>query len=309
MRNAAVLALVVWAASAQAGLLGPGQTLRRIPFTLADGDKPMLAATVGDHSGRVLLDNGTPYAIFINRDSVALGAGTPLAQGRAASGQLIHVQRHDKVAVAIDGQALAVDDTVLSGNFGFTAPAFGADFLGFLGTPALQPDAFALDYPQQQLVLIKPQPDGGLGALAPTATETLAQWAFSLPPGGQPSFAVQLGTLPLVAELDTGDAGTLYASDATVALLRQQGLLRAAGDRWQLRGLRIAGVRMAPTPVGLVQAGGPDDHRNNGQPDLLRLGAAFLRAQPLLWNFAAHQLTLLKPGSAYPKRLRAASAP
>lgn len=85
--------------SARAGLLAEGQVLRSIPFAVRDGHKPMIAARVGAESGFMMLDNGTPDALFLNRDAAALPEGSFVARGVAASGQAIDVQSHSTPAV------------------------------------------------------------------------------------------------------------------------------------------------------------------------------------------------------------------
>ena len=132
--------------SARAGLLAEGQVLRSIPFAVRDGHKPMIAARVGAESGFMMLANGTPDALFLNRDAAALPEGSFVARGVAASGQAIDVQSHSTPAVWIDGVPVVIANTVRSGNFQFTASGPGSDFLGFIGTGMLEGGAFVLDY-------------------------------------------------------------------------------------------------------------------------------------------------------------------
>ena len=48
-----------------------GQNWREIPLAVAD-PKPMIVARVGDMGGRIMFDNGTSKAVFLNRDAASL---------------------------------------------------------------------------------------------------------------------------------------------------------------------------------------------------------------------------------------------
>jgi hypothetical protein len=118
---------------------------------------------------------------------------------------------------------------------------------------------------------------------------------FSIWPGEQPTSVAQIGESALLLDFDTGDAGTLYLQDATRAGLIAAGHLTGGPEFFEISGLRIAGVDFAPTRVRVVQAGGAKDFRKSGASDFLRLGAGFLAANPVLWNFAERELVFLTP--------------
>lgn len=289
-------------------LLAPGQAQRSLPFEVRDG-KPMLRATVAGRPGVLMLDNGTPDALFLNRDALALDPGRAVARGTAASGQVIDVQAHAAPALRVGQQPLAWAATVRSGNFGFTAPGLGADFLGFIGTPMVLDQAFVLDYGRRRLTLLRVDAQGALPLPAPTPAEVLAELPFRLQPGGQPELSAQWLERTVRVELDTGDNGTLYASAELQSQLQAEGALRrtdtAAGEGWTLHGLVLGGLPLADMPVQLQRAGSALDMRPRAQgtPDLLRLGAALLARQPSLWNFPARRITLLRPDAAFLARL------
>lgn len=292
------------ALSANAGLLEHDQSTRVIPFTLRDTDKPLIEATVAGKNGRMLFDNGTPDALFLNRDAVSLAEGKFLARGYAASGQRIEVQEHTTPAIRIAGQTVSLPERIRSGDFAFTAPAFGDDFLGFIGTKMIANDAFLLDYARRHLVLLKTGTDGALPVTPPQFDEIVATTRFMIWPGGQPTFAAAIGKLPIITDIDTGDSGTLYVTATTRRQLIAQHFLEADGKNWRLTGLTIDGVLFEPTPVRLVDAGGPADFRKEGHLDQLRVGAAFLMANTCLWNFPAKTLTFLKPDAPFLELLK-----
>lgn len=285
-------------------LLGPGQAQRSLPFEVRDG-KPMLRASVAGRQGVLMLDNGTPDAVFLNRDALALGPGQPVGRGTAASGQAIDVQAHAAPPLRVGPQPLALPATVRSGNFGFTAPGLGNDFLGFIGTPMVVQQAFVLDYGRRRLTLLGTDARGTLPLPGPGPADVLVELPFGLQPGGQPELPAQLLGQALRVDIDTGDGGTLYASAGFQAQLQAAGaLLRdgaARGDTWTLRGLVLGGQPQADLPVQLRRAGSAQDLRppQPGPPDLLRLGAAFLARQPSLWNFPGRRITLLRPDAAF----------
>lgn len=171
--------------------------------------------------------------------------------------------------------------------------------MGFIGTPLLQHTAFVLDYARHQLVLLKVSPSGVLEETAIAASDVVLQTRFMLWPGGQPTFAGTLGTMPILIDIDTGDSGTLYATPNLRAQLLKTKRLQADGQTWQLSGLRLGGVTLQATPVHLVEAGGAQDFRTEGHLDQLRLGAALLARYPCVWNFPAKTLTFLKPGAVF----------
>ena len=158
-RRAAHIALslsLLWALApawgANPGLLREGQAARAIPLTIRDGDKPMVDASIGGRTGVLMFDNGTPDLLFLNRAALTLPAGRLLGSGFAASGQVIQVQAHAAPPIAIAGEPLALSGDVRSGDFGFTAPGLGEDFLGFIGTPMVADDAFAVDHKGHSVV-------------------------------------------------------------------------------------------------------------------------------------------------------------
>ena len=296
---AAALAIFFVAMPACAGLLAEGQTIRVIPFGLRDADKPMIEATIAGKQGMLMFDNGTPDMLFLNRGALDLPGGRFVARGFAASGQPIEVQAHTAPRIDIHGQPLTMPGPVRSGDFAFTAPALGNDFLGFIGTKMVEGDAFVLDYARRILVVLKAGKDGSLPVASPKASDVAATVRFLIWPGEQPTIAASLGSLPIVTDFDTGDSGTLYVTAASQEMLRKQKILVPRGGRWRLHGLTVGGVVFNPTTVRVVEAGGSRDFRTAGPADQLRLGASFLAANPCLWNFPARTLTFLKPDAAF----------
>ena len=161
----ATLAFSATASAARADLLAEGQDWREIPFDVVD-QKPLLAARIGQTAGRMMFDTGTPEAVFLNRDAAVLPKGKVVGNGFAASGQAIEVQLHDAPEVQIGGLPFATGPAVVSGNFGFVEAMFGPDYLGFIGTPAVQDGAFVLDYQRRVLTVLHSDADGGAGRAA-----------------------------------------------------------------------------------------------------------------------------------------------
>jgi hypothetical protein len=279
-------------------LLPDGLTHRAIPFQVRDG-KPFVATRIDGQDGVMMFDTGTPDALFLNRDALTLPPGAPVAQGRAASGQVITVQSHPAPDIVVDGQPFHPADHLRSGDFRFVQDGLGQDFLGFIGTPAVQDHAFTLDYKRQMLTLFRVGADGTLAGANLDPSDIVARIDFVLPPGEQPTAVALIGIRPILLDFDTGDSGTLYVTAATRTALVASGHLRGDGGAvaW-LGGLVLGGTAFPETPVRIVAAGGPQDFRRTGQPDQLRLGAAFLARHPGLWNFPAHSLTFLISDSA-----------
>jgi hypothetical protein len=293
---------------ASADLLAPGQVIRAIPFELRDGDKPMVRATVAGRSGVMMVDNGTPDAVFLNRSALPLNDGRFVARGSAASGQAIEVRAHPAPPMQIAGQPCTPADTVRSGDFGFTASGLGDDFLGFIGTGMVEPLAFVLDHTRRHWVVMRPGADRSLPVAPPQHADIVVSVPFLIWPGEQPTIAASLGGWPVITDFDTGDGGTLYLTATTRERLAAQGLLMPEGDHWRLHGLTIGSVRFDPTPVRVVDAGSAQDVRTTGHADQLRLGAQFLAAHPCLWNFPAKTLTFLAPDAPFLRKLAAAAA-
>lgn len=280
--------LCLWAGSAFAQMLDDGQDRREIPVQLVDG-KPLVAVTVDGRDGVMMLDNGTPEAVMFNRDAIDLGAGQEVARGNAASGQPVVVMVHDAPELVVAGQELALGVKVVSGDLGFVEAGFGPGFMGFIGTPALEDDPFVIDFTQKKLIVVR------AGQLDLPPGDVRGRIVFSIWPGEQPTSVARIGDAALLLDFDTGDGGTIYLQDDTRASLVAAGHLTGGPDLWVLSGLRIGGVDFAPTPVRVVQAGGPEDYRRTGASDFLRLGAGFLAANPVFWNFADRELVFLTP--------------
>lgn len=289
VRLACILALCAGPSLAQ--LLPDGQDLREIPFAIVDG-KPLLEVTVNGQPGQMMLDNGTPEAVMLNREAAELAPGQEVARGNAASGQPIIVMLHDAPTLTVDGQAMALPAKMLSGDFGFVEAGFGAGFMGFLGSPAVEPEPFLLDYSRKRLVVLR------AGTFALTSDDIRGEVVFSYWKGEQPTSAVQIGDHAMLVDFDTGDNGTLYLRPESQAALTKAGLLTGGPDLWDLTSIRLGEMEVGPITVTLVQAGGPMDFRRSGPADFLRLGTRFLADTPTLWDFQQSRLIFLAPGAA-----------
>ena len=294
----AALALLAATTCAFADLLPDGQDWREIPFEVVD-QKPMLAAVVGDLAGRMMFDTGTPEPVFLNRDAAPLPEGKVVANGFAASGQAIEVRLHDAPSVQIGGLPFATAPVVISGDFGFVEGMFGADYLGFIGTPAVEAGAFTLDYRRQVLTILRTDALGTLAVPPPKASDVVARLTFTLIPGEQPTTGAFIGSLPVVLDFDTGDSGTLYLRPEIRARAEAEGLLMAKGDTALLTNVTFGGAQFDGLAVRLVEAGGPQDKRPWPGSDALRLGADFLSRHPSLWNFPAGTITVLRPDAEF----------
>lgn len=283
--------LVLCTAPAFADLLPEGQDRRDIPFAVVDG-KPMLEVIINGQPGQMMLDNGTPELAMLNRDAAELAVGQEVARGNAASGQPIIVMLHDAPELQVDGQVLALPAKVVSGDFGFVEAGFGEGFLGFLGSPAVEPHPFLVDYARKRLVILRE------GRFALTPEDIRGEVVFSYWKGEQPTLAGQIGDQAMLVDFDTGDNGTLYLRPETQDALVASGLLTGGPDLWELRSIRLGGAEFGPITVSLVKAGGPKDFRRSGPSDFLRLGARFLADTPTLWDFPQNRLIFLAPGAA-----------
>jgi hypothetical protein len=294
----ASIALATTSPATRAEVLAAGQDWREIPFDVVDL-KPMIAARVGDMTGRMMFDTGTPEAIFLNRDAAPLAEGVVVANGFAASGQAIEVRLHDAPPVQIGGVDFATGPKVISGDFGFAEVMFGADYLGFIGTPFVSDGAFTLDYGRGVLTLLRTQDQGALVVPPPAPSDVVAQLTFALIPGEQPTTGAFVGGLPVVLDFDTGDSGTFYLRPETRARLEAAGTLVTAGEAGTLSGVTFGGATFDGLAVRLVEAGGSQDTRPWPGSDALRLGADFLSRNPSLWNFPAGTITILRPDAGF----------
>lgn len=294
----ATLVLLATAPVAHADLLPAGQDWREIPFVVVD-QKPLLAAKVGDMAGRMMFDTGTPEAVFLNRDAVSLPEGRFLGTGSAASGQAIEARLHDAPAVQIAGLPFATAPVLVSGNFEFVEVMFGADYLGFVGSPAVEGGAFTLDYGRQVLTILRSTATGALAVPPPEAADVVARLTFAMMPDEMPVAGAYIGSLPVVLEFDTGDSGTLYLRAETRARLAAERLLAVTGEAGILASVSFGGATFDGISVQLVEAGGPLDKRPWPGSDALRLGADFLSEHPSLWNFPAGTITFLRPDAAF----------
>ncbi len=283
---------------AVADLLGPDEDRREIPFTIGDG-KPMIAAEIGGVAGRVMFDTGTPDVVFLNRDAVPLDAGTFLAEGRAASGQTIEVRQHEAPPVAIGGRNYATGDAIRSGNFGFAEELLGPDFLGFVGAPAVDGEAFLLDYDRRRLTVLRTDAQGALTVAPPSGSDVLARIEVTPGEGALPTSVAAVAGRQIAVDFDTGDGGTLYLRAGAMDDLRAANALTIDRDRAHLAELSLGGAVFADLTVRLVEAGGPEDARSETDADLLRIGAGFLSIYPTLWLLPAGRIEILRPGASF----------
>lgn len=297
MRYLCAALLALWAGPALAQMLAEGEDRRTVPFTVMDG-KPMLPVTVAGQDGVMMFDLGTPSAVFLNRGAAALPPGPEVGRGFAASGQEIVVQLHEAPEVAVAGQVLPLSGQVRSGDFSFAHGVYGADFMGFLGLPAVADHGVLLDYGQSALTAIAVR-EGGMAVPPPEGADVIARLDLLLIPEELPMAVGRIGEVPILVTFDTGDVGAAYLTPGTRARLAAAGLLvEGATGFWEVSGLTLGGALMLPAPVALIEAGGEADMRRVGQPDELRLGAAFFATYPTLWDFPARRLMILRADAA-----------
>ena len=295
----AMMAVVALAGLGQEpGLLGDSVDWREIPFAIVEA-KPLIEARVSGTPGRMMFDTGTPLTVLVNRDAVALEGGHDSRTGSVASGQSVDIRNHAPVPIEFGGVAIAAGPVLISGDFGFIEVAFGEDFLGFVGTPAVEEGAFLLDYSRQVLTILRTDADGALVAGPPASGEVVARFSFVRDEGEQPTTGAFIGSLPIVLDFDTGDSGTLYLRPETRASLEAEGVLAVEGDEAVLRALRLGGAVFADVTVRIIEAGGAEDGRTWSGSNSLRLGAGFLSEHPSLWNYPAGTITILEPGAAF----------
>lgn len=202
---------------------------------------------------------------------------------------------HDAPPVALAGQALALSPKVTSGDFSFAEGAYGPDFLGFVGTPALMGHVFLLDYPAARMTVFDPAT-----APAPKPEDILDTVPFAYWPDQQPTMAGLVGDRPMLVDVDTGDRGTIYLRPETKAALLADGVLESTPQGLVLKRLALGKAVFTDLPVAEVVAGGPKDMRPSGPVDFLRLGSAFLATHRVLWDFPARRLIFLTPDAVYP---------
>ncbi|WP_431297779.1 hypothetical protein [Tabrizicola sp. BL-A-41-H6] len=284
VKLAAILMLLATSASAQ--LLENGQDRREIDLQVIDG-RALVAVAIDGQSGLMMIDNGTPQAVMLNRDAVTLSAGQEVGRGVAASGQSVVVDLHEAPVMTVAGRPFALPERVTSGNFAFVEEGFGAGFMGFIGSPVLSEAPFLLDLSRKRMVVMRSV------SLDLIQADVRGRIFFSIWNDSLPTSVVEVGRTAMLVDFDTGDSGTLYLRDATRAALVAGGNLCCGPGIMELSGLRIGGVDFSPTPVRVVQAGGPEDFRRTGASDNLRLGASFLMQNPVLWDFASRELVFL----------------
>jgi hypothetical protein len=284
---AVLLALAALPGAAQS-LLAPDEAAREIAIEFSGG-RVFLPAVVASSPGVMMFDTGTADAIFLNRDAVALPEGQVLGRGLTASGQWIEVRGHPAPPIVLAGRAAGLQ-TVRSGNFGFVQDQLRPDFLGFAGAGLLEGVAF--------------QPDLDAGVLRlwrsdalPKALRSAHVWQpMGRVPGGLPRLEGRIGGAAIAVELDSGDGGTLYLTEARAAALRAAGRLIEGAEGAVLRDFTVAGQPLTGFALRLVMAGGPEDHRETdtdmGAGDAVRLGAGFIAACGGVWDFGANRLGL-----------------
>lgn len=284
---------------ANASLLEENQNMRTISFTLRDNYKPMIEAVVAGKKGVLMFDIGTPDLMFLNRYPLNLPAGKYVTKGFTSSGQLIEVQNHLTPLITINNLRINLPDHIRSGDFRFTESGLGFDFLGFIGAKMIEKDAFLLDYSTKRLLIMKLDSKGELLTNAPQDSEIMAIVNFSLSKNGLPMITASIGDLPIITDFDTGDSGTLYASQYLLKKLSEQGSLKQEDKLWRLSGINISGKSFNSILVKVVEARSDQDFRSIEYPDQLRLGSSFFSTNPSLWNYSKKSVYFIHPHAKF----------
>lgn len=245
----------------------------------------LIEGQVDGQTGVFILDTGSPFPFFLNREFVNLGPGEVAAHGNAGSGQSVEVRLHREAhALRLAGGVTVAQPEVRSGNLGFVAKGLGIPLLGFVGSGFLRDYRFTLD--------------GRLGEvrLCPAAAD-LAQAGESKPlavirlqPAEEvPSLLVEVGDRRMPAILDTGAADSVSLTASTRAALSASGLLTSEGQG-AARTLGLHALRHNGLRFDLVGA------KDGGQSsDRMILGHGFLLRYRSVWDLRAGTVELLTP--------------
>lgn len=253
----------------------------------------LVAGQVNGQPGRFMLDSGTPYRFFLNRNAVPLTVGPELARGRAGSGQAIVVHAAlDVAALQLAGHA-ELPDTDAPPASGMQAADFGflqqliPDFLGFVGAPWMAQHVLALRYAPAQLLLA--DADTGADRLQ-QGSERVTLIHFAGQDGALPYALFQLGGIHLRALFDTGNPGSLQLTAEAHARLTQAGALHCN-----------AGPPVTCVPLALHH--GPHLLESDALPltigadNRIVLGAGLLQRHVSVWNLRAGTLDLRRDNS------------
>jgi len=254
-----------------------------LPFTVKEGFI-LIQGSVDASRGVFMLDTGTPFDFFINRDLVPLPVGEGGASGSASSGQQIVMLKHGgNHIVRLAGAYAYTASNVRSGNLGFVGEALHIPLLGFLGVEWLEHYEFTLDYHRQVLKLAKL--DGNGAMTHRTLTSPVGILPFSID-GSFTRLTLELNGIVLPAILDTGAQGSATLSSATRQQLERAGLLKRSklGNEWKLA---LSSVRIGAEHLYL------DGLRDNGEgADEITLGYAFLKHYRSVWNYRTMTVAL-----------------
>lgn len=273
------------------------QAVVELPIEIHHGHV-LVAGQVNGQPGRFMLDNGTPFGFFLNRNQVALAVGPELARGHAGSGQPVVVHAALDVAslhlaghAELPGPAGGPDLAPHAADFGFLQTII-PDFLGFVGAPWLARQLFALRYAPARLLLA--DADRGAAALQ-QGSERVALIRFEGRDGVLPHARLQLGDTDLRGLFDTGNPGTLQLTADTRARLERSGALRCENGppvRCQPLDLRHGTQRLASSPMPLTL----------GADNRVVLGTAVLQHHVSVWDLRAGTLDLRRDLQHPPQR-------
>lgn len=252
----------------------------KLPFSTHDGFI-LIEGDIDGVRGVFMLDTGTPFQFFANRDFADLPDGEPVASGGAASGQRIIVYRHrNPHSITLTGGHRWDLADLRSGDLGFVGSAIGVPFLGFIGLGELRKFIFAIDYEKNVVTLFPQEPVNPCRTLQPLA---VLKFYFE---GEIPRLQFQIGGMAVDARLDTGAQGGLTLTRETRHQLEASGsLLPSPAANGAKRLIPAAGYQGHIFEFADLDDGGDG-------PDEITLGYAFLRHFCSVWDYRSETVAL-----------------
>lgn len=268
-----------------------------LPFHLVDGFI-FIDGKVNNVEGRLMIDTGTPFFLFLNNHYIPLDTSNFTTNGSSGSGQELRVYTQDKIDSISLLNTLSFKDIteVPHTDLGFIEKGIIGNALGFLGYEFLKNYQFVINYNYQTIDFYALNNEAGQFALI-DKNEMVTVLNFKVNPDmiQLPIIEFTLAGSTIEGTFDTGAQGEIsLTKELKDQLIKKGHLIPVKNAHWYgqesiekdiyiLRNLKYKDIVLHDIYLKVSE----------GESNTLSLGYQFLKNYTSIWNFKDSSIILL----------------
>jgi hypothetical protein len=272
-----------------------------LPLVLVKG-YPFLEGEINGIKGKLLFDVGDEESFALNSHAIAVPNGKEIGKGFFGSGQKFAVSSFpivDDLKLAGGPEYTAVPN--VRGNSGQQLEEnITPDFIGWIGVAFFEGYVIKLNYQHPSVTFYKNDASGAGRQAALKGEKVLQVIHFdNSAHSNLITFPIKIGSLPFVANLDTGSHDALWLTPELIEKMKAEGTLHCKADECKLSSVSIDNhVISLRSHSDLIEGKASiSDLIGHPNDNIMTLGFEFLSTFKTAWDYQNQTLTLLSKGA------------